>query len=242
MKLIHCITNPISINQCANAILAVGARPIMAEHPEEVAEITRTASALLLNLGNITDTRMKSMMISAKVAKENKIPTVIDLVGIACSKLRRNYVKELLQIADATLLKGNYSEIKALYDEAYIASGVEAETEITVDTISNLAARLAIKHKTMILASGAIDVITDGKQTVYVQRGTPQLAAITGTGCMQGALCAAYLAEETSLTAVEKACKVMGISGECAETEKGPGSFLANLLDQIWEVSKSENI
>ena len=48
--LIHCITNPISINQCANAILAVGGRPIMAEHPMEVAEITCTAKALMLNL------------------------------------------------------------------------------------------------------------------------------------------------------------------------------------------------
>ena len=66
--LIHCITNPISITQCANAILAVGARPIMAEHPEEVAEITETADALLLNLGNITDVRMESMKIAMREA------------------------------------------------------------------------------------------------------------------------------------------------------------------------------
>lgn len=80
--LIHCITNPISINQCANVVLAVGARPIMAEHPEEVAEITEMAKALLLNLGNITDVRMKSMMISAKVARGKQIPTVIDAVEL----------------------------------------------------------------------------------------------------------------------------------------------------------------
>ena len=49
-SLIHCITNPISINSCANAVLAIGARPIMAEHPEEVAEITETAGALILGI------------------------------------------------------------------------------------------------------------------------------------------------------------------------------------------------
>ena len=67
--LIHCITNPISINQCANTILAVGAKPIMAEHPKEVSDITDNADALMINLGNITDARMESIMISVDVAK-----------------------------------------------------------------------------------------------------------------------------------------------------------------------------
>ena len=86
--LIHCITNPISINQCANAILAVGGRPMMAEHPQEVAEITRTAQSLMLNLGNITDARMESILISAETAQEAGIPFLLDAVGIACSTLR----------------------------------------------------------------------------------------------------------------------------------------------------------
>lgn len=95
--LIHCITNPISMMQCANAVLALGAKPMMAEHPQEVAEITATASALLLNLGNISDVRMESMRISFGVAMEKGIPVVIDAVGVSCSKLRRNFVEELLR-------------------------------------------------------------------------------------------------------------------------------------------------
>ena len=87
--LIHCITNPISINQCANAILAVGGRPIMAEHPKEVAEITRTAQGLMLNLGNITDVRMEAIRISGETAFREGIPMLLDAVGIACSGLRR---------------------------------------------------------------------------------------------------------------------------------------------------------
>ena len=88
--LIHCITNPISIHQCANAVLAVGGRPIMAEHPAEVQEITATARALMLNLGNITDVRMESMYLSAQAAREGKIPILLDAVGVACSRLRRS--------------------------------------------------------------------------------------------------------------------------------------------------------
>ena len=87
--LIHAITNPISINQCANAVLALGARPIMAEHPREVEEITATAAALLLNLGNLTDVRMEAMWRSAGTARELGIPVVLDAVGVACSRLRR---------------------------------------------------------------------------------------------------------------------------------------------------------
>ena len=70
--LIHCITNPISIHDCANVILAVGARPIMAEHPAEVEEITASSGALMLNLGNITDARIKSMKCSMRRAVENR--------------------------------------------------------------------------------------------------------------------------------------------------------------------------
>ena len=108
---VHCITNPISINLCANGVLAVGAKPIMAEHPLEVAEITKTADVLVLNLGNITDARIRSIKISAKIAHEHNIPFVIDAVGVACSQLRRNLIRELLKEIKPTAIKGNYSEI-----------------------------------------------------------------------------------------------------------------------------------
>ena len=130
--LIHCITNPISIHQCANAILAVGARPMMAEHPKEVREITESADALLLNLGNITDARMESMMISTKAAKQKGIPIVLDAVGVACSTLRRSFARELLKTVSPTVIKGNYSEISALYHEKYHSVGVDADALVGV--------------------------------------------------------------------------------------------------------------
>ena len=94
--LIHCITNPISIHDCANIILAAGARPIMAEHPAEVAEITAVASALMLNLGNITDARIESIQRALKEANRRTIPVLLDLVGVTCSSLRREFARKLL--------------------------------------------------------------------------------------------------------------------------------------------------
>jgi len=238
--LIHCITNPISINQCANAILAIGARPIMAEHPSEVQEITETADALMLNLGNITDARMLSMKISFQTAKEKNIPVILDAVGIACSKLRRNYIAELLNFGVPTVIKGNYSEIYALYHDAYRSSGVDADAAVDADAIYSAAAELATKYNTTILASGKVDVVTDGTRIVRIKNGTPQLSAVTGTGCMLGALCAAFLSVCSGMDAAATACEAFGICGQLAETSRGSGSFMVNLLDALSTLTDAE--
>lgn len=231
--LIHSITNPISINQCANTILAVGARPIMAEHPKEVGEITDTADALMLNLGNITDARMESMLISAKMAEEKGIPIVLDAVGVACSALRRKYALSLIEKVTPTVIKGNYSEIRALYDEAYSSVGVDADMSLEVDSVRKLSHELSARFGAVIMATGARDIITDGARTVYINNGVKQLSTVTGTGCMLGALCAAFMTSGESFDAVVAATAFFGICGELSETEKGNGTFMVNLIDNI---------
>lgn len=238
--LIHCITNPISINQCANTILAVGARPIMAEHPKEVREITNTAQALMLNLGNITDVRIQSMQISSAAAKENKIPFVIDIVGVSCSAFRRKFACELIEKHQPMVIKGNYSEINALYNSAYKSAGVDAESCLDVDFISKAAIELACKYNTIVLASGKTDIVTDGRRLVHIKNGTSQLATITGTGCMLGALCACYLSVDRDISAIIAACAVLGICGELSETEKGSGSFTVNLIDKLSTLTEDD--
>ena len=238
--LIHCITNPISINQCANAVLAVGARPIMAEHPKEVKEITDTASALMLNLGNITDARMASMMISAQAAKEKQIPILLDAVGIACSKMRRDYIGELLKTVIPTVMKGNYSEINALYHETYRSSGVDADAALDEQMLDQAAVALARTYHTVILASGRADIVTDGTRLVHIKNGTPQLSRITGTGCMLGALTAAYLSVRPDMDAAVTACVMLGICGQLSETEQGSGSFMVNLMDALSTVKDAD--
>ena len=238
--LIHCITNPISINQCANGILSIGARPMMAEHPKEVAEITRTAQSLMLNLGNITDVRMESMLICAKTAKENGIPCLLDAVGIACSTLRREYIKDLLNIATPTVIKGNYSEIQALYRDSYRCTGVDADSGLDLQTIDHASVSLARSLGTVILASGKVDIVTDGNRLYHIHNGTPLLSQVTGTGCLQGALCASYLSAKPSMEAVITGSCVLGICGELALTDRGTGTFLCHLMDKLSTLSDTE--
>ena len=238
--LIHCITNPISINQCANGILAIGARPIMAEHPQEAAEITRSAQALMENLGNITDIRMESMLISAQTAKEQNIPFLLDAVGIACSSLRREYIKVLLNTAVPSVIKGNYSEIQALYRDSYRSFGVDADSGLNIQTVDHAALSLARRLDTVILASGKVDIITNGKRLYHIHNGTPLLSQVTGTGCLQGALCASYLSAEPGIEAVITGCTVLGICGELARTDRGIGTFLFCLMDKLSTLTDTE--
>lgn len=231
--LIHCITNPISINQCANTILAVGGKPIMAEHPKEVSDITDNADALMINLGNITDARMESIMISVDVAKRKSIPIVLDAVGVACSKLRKEYVCSLFGKVIPSVIKGNYSEINALLYKEYSSKGVDADASLKKNDIKSAAVKLAKKYHTLILATGKEDIITDGCTIVTVKNGCKQLSEVTGTGCMLGALCASLITVNCSIESVVLSAAILGICGELSSAEKGNGTFMVNLLDNL---------
>ena len=233
--LIHCITNPISMNQCANAILALGAKPIMAEHPEEVAEITGTASALLLNLGNISDVRMTSMKISLKEANNKDIPTVLDAVGVSCSALRRRFVRELLESGKFAVIKGNYSEILSLYDDAYKGVGVDAQDGLEEDLITRAVMTIAKDNEAIVVATGETDLVSDGREIKRVIGGCKQMSSVTGTGCMLGAVIATKIAEERSEENVIKACRFFKRCGLKAKTDKGSGTYMVNLIDAIGE-------
>ena len=231
--LIHCITNPISMNQCANAILALGAKPIMAEHPDEVMEITSTASSLLLNLGNITDSRISSMRLALKEASATGIPVTLDAVGAACSSLRKTLVRLFLSSGKFACIKGNYSEILALYDDRYRSEGVDAKEGIEDELIRRAVLELSKTHNCIVAATGKVDLIASNGGIEEVTGGSAQLSQVTGTGCMLGAIIATYLAEENSFQSVVDACSFFKKCGEKAATDKGPGTFMVNLMDAI---------
>ena len=229
--LIHCITNPISINQVANTILALGARPVMVEHPAEAEEITSTASSLLLNLGNITDVRMQSMKISLKTANDKGIPVTLDVCGAACSTLRKRFIRELLSSGTITVIKGNYSEILALTDDTYSASGVDAADNTDEDRIKSAVLSLAENTGAIVVATGRVDLVGSEGSITEVTGGSDQLSSVTGTGCMSGAVIATYLAREVSVGSVISACRYFKKCGEEAETNEGPGTFMVDLMD-----------
>lgn len=248
--LIHCITNPISINDCANILLAIGARPIMAEHPDEVAEITAIAKGLALNLGNITDARMASMKISAGAAKDKGIPFVLDLVGLSCSRLRQKYAKELLQIAVPDIIKGNISELRTLLGlPTTPGMGVEAGQKEMVTKenaleYAKIFQKQAREYHTLLLATGPIDLVVSSEEAYIIANGSNALASITGTGCMNNVLAGACLAgvhgissQATNNTlAAILSCLLLGIAGENIQDiylNQGPGSFHYSLMNSI---------
>lgn len=252
--LIHCITNPISINDCANILLAIGARPIMAEHPDEVAEITAIAKGLALNLGNITDARMASMKISAGAAKDKGIPFVLDLVGLSCSRLRQKYAKELLQIAVPDIIKGNISELRTLLGlPTTPGMGVEAGQKEMVTKenaleYAKLFQKQAKEYHTVLLATGPIDLVVSSEEAYIIANGSNALASITGTGCMNNVLAGACLAgvhgissQATNNTlAAILSCLLLGIAGENIQDiylNQGPGSFHYSLMDSISQLT-----
>lgn len=234
--LIHCITNPISINHCANAVLALGARPIMAEHPDEVSEITSVSDALLLNLGNITESRIRAIEISSKTVGSKNIPFIIDAVGVSCSKLRRELFFDILKTSKPRVIKGNYSEILALYDRDYKSRGVDSES-LDEDFLGKVACELSKKYNAVILASGKTDIIADAKKLCYIKNGTKQLSSVTGTGCMLGAITAVFLSAFDGFSASREASLVLGICGELSNTDRGSGSFMINLMDNLSNIT-----
>ncbi|NLZ46154.1 MAG: hydroxyethylthiazole kinase [Clostridiales bacterium] len=240
--LIHCITNPISINDCANGVLAVGARPIMAEHPDEVSQITKTAKALALNLGNITDARMVSMLISAETAVEIGIPFVIDTVGVACSSLRLKYARNIIKKSRPTVIKGNITEIKMFSGSNYSQNGVDSLKSDSLDLSENsyLVLETAKKLGCIVLASGEIDIISDGTKVVHVYNGTKQLSNITGTGCLLNVLVASFLSVSPDIYGAITASVVMGICGEMSVTTKGSGTFKVNLMDALSKLTEEQ--
>jgi hydroxyethylthiazole kinase len=245
--LIHCITNPISINGCANIVLATGAKPIMAEHPREVEEITNTSCALAVNLGNITDIRMEAMMKSGILARDKNIPIIIDLVGVGCSKLRLNYAIEFIEKCKPNIIKGNMSEIKAILGVESFSVGIDVgkEDEIKKDNIDaciEYGKKLSNNTNSIVVITGIKDIITDGTQVYIVKNGHEMLANITGTGCMLNTLIASYMSTKEILKSAILGVLMMTIAGELSAKERGSATFMTKLLDNVYTMTEDDFI
>ncbi len=244
--LIHCLTNHISINDCANVILTVGAKPIMAEHPAEVADITTAAKALVLNLGNISETRMQAMNIAGKVAQQKGLPITIDLVGVACSTLRLAFAREFIATCKPAIIKGNISELKAFGGLSTSAEGIDASpsdmlTDQNAVEVFSFLKNLSQRTGAIIAVTGKTDIVSDGQNIYLLANGCEMLSAITGTGCMINALAGAFLAGGDPLIAAISALSLMAISGELAAAKAaGPGSFKIHLLDNLFCLQPEE--
>lgn len=198
--LIHFLMHDMVKAVCANACLLLGASPLAAENPEEVEELTRNADAVYGNLGSQTRDRMRAMQIAREAAHRRKAPFVLDVSGVAASASRRRQVDELRAIGKIDVLKGNQSEILALADAQNTARGVDAE----VSDLSRALAAAVQLTQTMaevVVVSGAVDLITDGKRVIRVSAGHRDLRKVTGTGCISSLLCAVFATQDPFLGA-----------------------------------------
>lgn len=241
-NLIHSITNPISINLCANGVLAVGAKPIMAEHPKEVGQVTKNAKALAVNIGNITDARMESIMIASKVARDNNIPCVIDVVGVSCIDFRKEYAIKYINEIKPTVIKGNVSEILALLGKES-TSGIDAKTIVDENNLEEIAVDIEKFSKlsgAIVVATSKVDIITNGQDTYYIDNGSSMMPYVTGTGCLLNCLIGTYLSgTKDYLNACVVATAKLNICGELSETEKGTGDFQVTLINNLSTISNT---
>lgn len=237
--IIQCITNDVTKNDCANAVIAVGASPIMAHHIQEVADVQNFAAALLLNLGATMD--FESMRLALKTAKACHHPVVLDPVGIAGIPFRREFAQELLKsIGGITCIRGNYNEIAAILENKSVAAGLDAgvSSEDRRELLAEGMKRYAKETGILLIASGAVDIVSDGEQVCFVESGHEMMSRITGSGCMASAVLASRLAFENSF---ETAVRTMKIYGECGERaaeaviseHRGTGTFHQYFMDEL---------
>ena len=251
--LTHCITNSVTINDCANAVLAIGGSPIMAEDEEEMEEVVEIADVLVINIGKLSKEQIKAMNVSAAHATKTNTPIVLDPVGAGISQLRNNTIKYLVENNNITAIRGNISEIKAianivgLLNTESAAKGVDVSEDdiISRDNLEingNLVKELAKKLDTIIIASGPLDIISNGETIVVLDNGDEMMPLITGSGCMLTSIVGSCVAVNDPFEGSILASIAMSLAGEKArkqvdENDLGTGSFRTFIIDYLYKTN-----
>ena len=235
--LVHNITNYVVMNNSANALLAVGASPVMAHWIEEMEEMTAIAGALVINIGTLDDKWIDGMLAAGKAAQRRGIPIVLDPVGVGATSQRTEAAMKIIGQCHPTIIRGNASEIMALVDATVKSKGVDscASSKDAVDS----AKRLAAETGAVVVISGETDYITNGTDVYTVEGGHPIMTAVTGMGCTSTAIVGAFAAAVNDpMVAATAAMAVMSLAGErAAEYSKGNGSMQMNFLDELYNLT-----
>jgi hydroxyethylthiazole kinase len=235
--LVHCITNFVTINDCANILLAFGASPAMCDAEDETYNFVKKSDSLYINLGTYIKEHKTSSIQAVRGAKESGKPIVVDPVGCGSIPERITAVENIHEISGIDIIKGNMAEITALADKKTMEeTGVGSKDYLT--GIEEAAILVAKKYHCIVAATGRTDIVTDGETLLQLYNGTGLLTKITGAGCMAGALCGATAAvclKENMLIAAIAALLSISIAGEIAVAETNlPGSFKVKLIDTIY--------
>jgi hydroxyethylthiazole kinase len=232
--LVHQITNYVVMNETANATLAIGALPVMAHAPQEVEEMVGLASALVLNIGTLSDDWIEAMLVAGRAATERGIPVVLDPVGAGATTYRTETARRILDEVGVTVLRGNQGEVATLAGAEAEVRGVES---MAVGLEPPALARGAARQLGVVASvTGPIDHVSDGERVISIANGDPLLATVTGTGCISTALTGCFLAAKPDdpLAAAAEALVALEVAAEDAATgAEGPGTFHARLYDAL---------
>lgn len=248
--LVQCITNFVTVNDCANMILAAGGSPSMAHDIREAAEAVCAANALVCNLGAVED--VEAMLLAGKQANQLGKPVVFDPVAAGGTALRKEAAKRLVEEVQFAVIRGNASEIRALAGANTTGSGVDASafdvvTEENLQEAIQIVRVLAQRTKSVIAVSGKLDIISNGARTMVLKNGCSTMARITGSGCMLTALIGAFCGAmpQDPFTAACAAMAAMGVCGELADQRRlqnktGNATFRTDLIDAVFNLTEEE--
>ena len=249
--LVHQITNYVTINDCANITLAIGGSPVMAEDIHEVREMVSLASSLVINIGILNTGVVESMIEAGKRANELNIPVILDPVGVGATTYRTESCKKIMSQVKLAVIRGNLSEIKTIYGIDTLTRGVDASESFVAGSDDftrekEMAKKFALKFNTVVVITGVVDVITDGKTLFTTSNGHKMMSRVTGTGCMCTAVIGCYLgAGDNNLIAALAGTVSMGIAGETAYERldkeiEGSGTFRVKMIDAMYNLCEKE--
>jgi hydroxyethylthiazole kinase len=233
--LVHQITNYVVMNETANATLALGALPVMAHALQEVEEMARAASALVLNIGTLSDAWVESMVLAGLAANRAGVPVVLDPVGAGATTYRTETSRRLLAELRIAVVRGNSAEIATLAGKQAQIRGVEALGAGSPELAREAARELGL----VVAVTGPVDHVSDGETVHAVANGHELLGTVTGTGCMSTAITGCFLGvrADDPLAAATEALVAFGVAGEdAAKKAKGPGSFHVGLYDALYDL------
>jgi len=235
--LIHNITNFVVMNYTANALLAMGASPVMAHAPNEVEDMVCLAGALVLNIGTLSEEWVDSMLKAGRKASGRNTPIVLDPVGSGATPFRTQSARRIIAETRPRVIRGNASEILSLRNADSCTRGVDSLH--SVDQAADVAQALAGEMQTVLAITGSVDLVTDGRRVARVSNGHPLMGRVTGTGCTATAVIGAFLAVDPDpLRAAATALAYFGLAGEtAAQKASAPGSFMIQMLDALYTIT-----
>ncbi len=237
--LVHHLTNYVTVNDCANVTLCAGGSPVMSDEALDIVDISKIASAVVINMGTLNERTVKSMVIAGKIANDHCIPVIFDPVGVGASTYRNEVAQQILDNVEVTVIKGNAGEIGVLSGLGGKVRGVDS---VSSGDSADAAIELAKIYNTSVVMTGKDDYISNGKKTMKLSNGDPLMDCVSGTGCMLSSVVGCYVgAIDASIYSIAASVGAFTIAGEiAAKTSAGPGSFKVNLLDALYNLTPSD--